>query len=181
MTTALPEPGKASVEDHVRMSHWFLEHASIELTNGNRLQASEKVWGAVAHALQAIGEQRGWNHHIHQNTKDIGGHLANEFDRGHFHSYVVEADAMHLNFYKNEEEEDTIRHAILTAGQFIAELDELRDRPPVPFTVRNATDQRRLGRLLDIPREQLQQQLPLESHSDAGFSRNPEDAGGAPN
>ena len=58
-TTQLPEPGESSIEDHVQLSRWFLEHARIEIANGNRLQASEKIWGAAAHALKAIAIQRG--------------------------------------------------------------------------------------------------------------------------
>ena len=61
-TTQQPSPGNADVGDHVLMSRNFLEQAKIELSKGDGLQASEKVWGAVAHALKAIGVQRGWRH-----------------------------------------------------------------------------------------------------------------------
>jgi hypothetical protein len=178
MTTALPNPGKAGVEEHVQMSHWLLENARRELDRGDRLQASEKVWGAAAHALKAIGEKRGWDHMNHMNVKDIGFHLAQEFGRDHFYTYVNDAELMHLNFYRNEADMDNIRQSIVTAGRFIAELDEIREQPPRPFTVRDATDQRRLGRLLDIERSDFQRLIPIGSHSDAGFSRNPDDNGG---
>ena len=179
MTAELPEPGKAGEEEHVQMSHWFLENAGRELDKGDWPQASEKVWGAVAHALKAIGEKRGWDHMNHMNVKDIGFHLAHEFDRDHFYTCVNEAELMHLNFYRNEADVDIIRHCIATAERFIAELDEIRELPPRPFTVRDRTDQRRLGRLLRIDRRDFQRLLPIGSRSDAGFSRDP-DANGDP-
>ena len=55
MTTALPDRGSSSAEDHAAMSHRFLEHAKIEVDQGNRLQSPEKVWGAVAHASSPSG------------------------------------------------------------------------------------------------------------------------------
>ena len=81
MTTVLPDPGNANMEDHVTISHRFLEHAKVEADKGNRLQAAEKVWGGVAHAIKAIGEKRGWHHDGHRNITEIGRHLGKEFDR----------------------------------------------------------------------------------------------------
>ena len=177
MESELPEPGRPGVDEHVQMSRWFLEKAGSELDKGDRLQASEKVWGAVAHALKAIGEKRGWDHMHHMNIKDIGFHLADEFGRDHFYTYVHDAELMHLNIYRNEADTGDIRQSIITAGRFVAELDELRDQLPRPFTIRDATDQRRLGRLLNIERRDFQRLLPIGSYSDAGFSRNLEGNG----
>ena len=83
-TTQQPSPGNADVGDHVLMSRNFLEQAKIELSEGDGLQASEKVWGAVAHALKAIGVQRGWRHRSHQSIQDIAAHMEDEFDRRDF-------------------------------------------------------------------------------------------------
>ena len=62
MTTPLPLPDSNDVDDHIAISRRFIDHARDELDRGNRLQASEKIWGAAAHALKAIAIQRGWNH-----------------------------------------------------------------------------------------------------------------------
>ena len=102
MMTPLPEPGELGVEGHVQMSRLFLEHAGIYLGQGDRIQASEKVWGAAAHALKAIGEQRGWVHSNHSNIYDIGGQLGREFGQERqFLGYLSQAQAMHNNFYEN--------------------------------------------------------------------------------
>lgn len=61
MAIPLPPPKQVqSPDDHMQISPRFLEHAWDELSKGERLQASEKVYGAVGHALAAIGKERGW-------------------------------------------------------------------------------------------------------------------------
>ena len=59
-TPALPEPGFATVEDRVQISRRLIQQARHELDRGDRLQATEKVWGALAQLLKAHGQQRGW-------------------------------------------------------------------------------------------------------------------------
>lgn len=167
-TTPLPPPGEASIEHHVQMSRRFLEHARNELRMGNRLQASEKVWGAAAHALKAIGMQRGWNHRSHANVNAIGEHLTRECHEPDFARYLLIANAMHRNFYENDAEEDTIEMAIDDAGEFVTRLDEVRASPPRPYTVTDQADQRRLTRLLGLSENY---QLPIGAHSSVGFSK----------
>ena len=168
MTTQLPGPGASSIEDHVQLGLRFLEQAGIELNKGDRLQASEKVWGAVAHSLKAIGIQRDWVHDSHANVIAIGEHLAREFERDDFYDYVATAELMHVNFYENLSEEDGVRRALDRAAIFIAELDKVRASLPMPYTIRDVTDQRRVGRLLGLPREE---RIPIGQRSEVGFSK----------
>jgi uncharacterized protein (UPF0332 family) len=167
-TTQLPDPRQSGIEDHVQMGRRFLEQAGIELDKGDRLQASEKVWGAVAHSLKAIGIQRGWVHDSHANVIAIGEHLAREFERDDFYDYVNTAESMHVNFYENLSEEDAVRRALDRAGIFIAELDKVRTSSPRVYTVRDVTDQRRLARLLGLPREE---RPAIGQRSEVGFSK----------
>ena len=53
-TTPLPPTGHAYSEAHGQMSHRLLEQARQELAAGDRIQASEKAWGAAAHILKAL-------------------------------------------------------------------------------------------------------------------------------
>ena len=62
MTIPLPPTGANSADDHMAISRVFVDHARNELRLGNNLQASEKVWGAAAHAIKAIAIERGWRH-----------------------------------------------------------------------------------------------------------------------
>ena len=166
-TTQQPSPGNADVGDHVLMSRNFLEQAKTELSKGDGLQASEKVWGSVAHALKAIGVQRGWHHRAHQNIKDIAAHMGDEFDRGDFFTHLLMAESMHKNFYENDREQAQISRAIDDAEAFLAKLDEVRALPPRPYTISSSDAQHRLRRLLGLPRDEL----PLRgAHSEVGFS-----------
>ena len=60
--TPLPPPRENQPPAaHIDIStRFWQDHLPIELDNGNRLQASEKIWGSVAHTIIAIGKQRGW-------------------------------------------------------------------------------------------------------------------------
>ena len=59
--TPLPEPGFTPPAEHIQIRHRFWEkHRPIEMGKRNRWQASEKIWGSVAHAVNAIAKDRGW-------------------------------------------------------------------------------------------------------------------------
>ena len=83
MTTVppLPEPGpNQSTEDRRQIGQRFIIHTRAELAVGNRLQAGEKAWGAVAQNLKIIAERRGWNHSRHQHLEALARQLALEYD-----------------------------------------------------------------------------------------------------
>ena len=175
--TALPEPGDFSADDHAQMARRFLEHARTGLQKGDRLQASEKVWGAAAHALNSIAVQRGWRHRSHSSVFDVGEHLGREFNREErFGIYLDRADAMHTNFYQNNRNEGATRLALADVEQFVDELDEIRASPPRPFKVRDSDDRVRLGHLLGL---RAGDRPPIGSYSPVGYSQTrPEDTPG---
>ena len=169
MTTSLPEPGELSVDDHAQLSRRFLEHARLQLTEGDRLQAAEKVWGAAAHALKAVGEQRGWIHDGHPNLFDIGEHLGREFGREtRFSGYLAQAEYMHKNFYQNDRSEVAIRSAMGDVERLVDELEEIRFSSPRPYVVQDNDDRIRLGRLLGLRRGQ---RPAIGDSSPVGYSR----------
>ena len=169
MTISLPEPGELSVDEHAQISRRFLEHARMQLVEGDRLQAAEKVWGAAAHALKAVGEQRGWVHDRHPNIFDIGEHLGREFGReDEFHRYLAQAEYMHRNFYMNGWSEGAIRTALADVKSLTEELDIIRNSAPRPFTVRDNDDRIRLGRLLGLQRADRPS---IGDHSPIGYSQ----------
>ncbi len=153
MMTSLPEPGDLGIEGHAQVSRRFLEQAKIHLAEGDRLQAAEKIWGAAAHALKSVGEQRGWVHNRHPNIFDIGEHLGREFGPGEeFDRYLARADYMHRNFYENDRSESSIRYALADVEKLVGALETIRNLPPRPFTVQDEEDRIRLGRLLGLRR-----------------------------
>lgn len=56
-------PPRAPHADH---SARLLAHAQEMIGKGDRLQASEKIWGAVAHKMKEIACGRGWGWRRHR-------------------------------------------------------------------------------------------------------------------
>ena len=91
---------RVPIEPYTTHSRRLMEHAQKELANGDRLQASEKAWGAVAHQLKAIADRRGWEYEKHQQVFSIVRRLANETeDPNKVTSLFDVARGMHDNFY----------------------------------------------------------------------------------
>ena len=168
LLTALPEPGQLTPDGHAQISRRFLAQARLHLDEHDRLQAAEKIWGAAAHALKAIGEQRGWVHNSHSNILCISEHLGREFGREQeFVSYISQAGFMHQDFYNNEWREDAIAVALVSTTNFVAELEVIRNSPPRPYTVANDSDRIRLGHLLGRRRSERPN---IGEYSPVGYS-----------
>ena len=58
------EPSES--ERYGQLSRQYIERADEYLRAGDRVQASEKGWGAVAEAVKSIAAKRGWNHQGHR-------------------------------------------------------------------------------------------------------------------
>lgn len=148
MIALLPLDGDQSPDDHMAISRRFVAQARDELANGERLQASEKAWGAAAHALKSVAAQRGWYHDDHLLIMGTAIQLGHEFDLRDFEDRIRIAATFHSNFYSNRESADSIRNAIDMVERFVADLDAVRSLPPRPFQVRNGSDRTRLQQLL---------------------------------
>lgn len=139
MTTApaLPEPGAISVEDRVQISLRLIQHARDELAQGDRLQATEKVWGALAQMLKAHGQLRGWlNLGGHRTVGHIARQLHLEYPDIDVASAYIAADNGHRNFYDNEMSPPEIEGIIATVATVLPHLERALREPPRPFTIR---------------------------------------------
>ena len=139
MTTApaLPEPGFAAVEDRVQISRRLIQQARDELDRGDRLQATEKVWGALAQMLKAHGQQRGWmNLGGHRTVGHIARQLDAEYDDLRVSDAYVAADNGHRNFYDNEMSPPEVADIITTVADLLPELENALHESPQPFTIR---------------------------------------------
>ena len=95
MTTARVEP----IESHDIHSERLMRHAEEKLAEGDRLQASEKAWGAVAHRLKSIAERRGWEYNTHAQVYRIIKRLAAELDNRQISVLFSAAKGFHQNYY----------------------------------------------------------------------------------
>ena len=94
MTTGLPP-----IESHAVHSDRLMRHAWRELENGDRLQASEKAWGAVAHRLKAIAAIRGWRYDTHSQAFGIMDRLEAELGEPELKTIFHTANELHKNYY----------------------------------------------------------------------------------
>jgi hypothetical protein len=162
-----PPPGSDIAEHYAQISHRFVEHAKDQLGSGNRLQASEKVWGAANYALKAIALQRGWRHAGQKNVFAIADQLQKEFARPDLNDRLYIARAIHYNFYDNDLEDWQIQGGITSVENYVADLDMIRAAAPQPFTITTTEDQSRLQRLTG-------QTFALGTHSENGFVQPPQ-------
>ena len=86
------------IETHETHSDRLMRHAYRELDRGDRLQASEKAWGAVAHGLKAVAARRGWRYDTHSDAFTIVQRLVEELgERVYFLFKTV--NNLHRNYY----------------------------------------------------------------------------------
>ena len=148
----LPPPGEQTPDDYLQLSRRAVEQSRIELAAGDRVQASEKVSGAVATALKAIAEQRGWRHDSHPLRDAVVSQLGAELGPSTPPAQILyrgrdAAKAQHRNFYENTLYEDDILESIAVGEAFVQAIARLMSEPPRPFTVAKPLDRHRIVQL----------------------------------
>ena len=148
----LPPPGEQSPEDYLQMSRRALQQSNFHLAEEDRLQASEKVSGAVSSALKAVGALRGWRHDGHALRASVASQLGAEL--GHSTPAAQSlylgrsaADDQHRNYYENRLFENDISHSIAAAESFVQVIEKIMNEPPKPFTVSRPLDAHRIYQL----------------------------------
>ena len=86
-------------DDHAAKALEFLAQSDAEFAEGDRLQASEKLWGAATHAVMAAAQQRGWRHGSHRALKEAVRRLSNDHDDIRIMLEFGFAEKFHSNFY----------------------------------------------------------------------------------
>lgn len=164
----LPEPGENSSKHLDQTSKRFQQHTAIEISKGNRLQASEKVWASIGYALSSVGELREWEHdsrfYKQLIARQVGNELAeaaadtrsmsnkerDEYFEGKLAEWMPPYDralVMHNSFRQNELGLQSIKEAQVMAADFIRKLDEYKAKGYSDYTPRIREDQERLLRL----------------------------------
>ena len=108
------------VEEHVRISRQFMRQAEEEFAKGDKLQASEKAWGAAAHAVKAVAQQRGWQHDGHRYLFEAIDRIYRETNDSQIRGLFSTANSLHMNFYENWQTDNsckTVSSGRGTAGE----------------------------------------------------------------
>lgn len=90
-------------ETHLEVSRNFLVHAREQVALGDSLQASEKGWGAVAHAVKALAQRRGWRHNSHRDLFVVSSRLTAATGRLEIAELFSVANALYQNFYEGKD------------------------------------------------------------------------------
>ena len=112
-------------ERYEEISRHLLEQAQEELDKGDILQASDKVWGATDHAIKAVCQRMGWNHHAHNHLRAAASYIASEFGRDDLRLAFGYLESLHINYYEHQWELADVRTGIDNAAFFIGELSTL--------------------------------------------------------
>ena len=133
---------------HSEMSRRLIQQAHYELEQkGDRVQASEKAAGAVAHAIKAIGEDRQWRHGSHNLRREIMGLMADEYGNPALGILQQYADELHGNFYEDRLHEWQLRQELADVTGLLEFLLEVRERGPNPQFAPSAEQQQSIDRL----------------------------------
>lgn len=90
---------------HKCHAYQLMDHAEAMLEEGDRLQASEKAWGAYIHQIKALAEEKGWPYHTTwdlPSVESLVAKLAHEKlgkEEGEVLALAEITDALHKNFY----------------------------------------------------------------------------------
>ena len=124
-----------NTDDYAALSRRLVRQAQEEFDTGDRLQASEKAWGAAAHAVKAIAESRGWNHNSHRLLFDIIDQVSRDLESPSLRTLFQVANSLHQNFYENWQPDGLVQDGIHKVKQLVDLLDEIRARPAHPSAV----------------------------------------------
>ena len=97
------------VLEHRETALEFLREADEYFRQGDDLQGAEKMWGAAAHSVIAVCQQRGWRHRSHRAMSDAVSSIGTELrDAGNELAAVILergfiiASNYHVHFYHRD-------------------------------------------------------------------------------
>ena len=137
MTTPAHSNPTPPIDAHAVHQDAFLSHARAMANARDRLQASEKIWGAAAHAVIGFAKKRGWPIATHADIRDAARFIQRTLgDTREITRLFAVAEGYHVNFYHDTRTISDIREGMAEAEAFaslIADADEripLDARPP---------------------------------------------------
>ena len=104
-------------QEHAQTALDFLDKADSYFEEGDQIQASEKLWGAAAHAILAVSIERGWPHTSHPAMKRAAERLSEEHSDPLIADRFAIAEKYHIDFY----------HLAMTEEAWMADRPRVRD------------------------------------------------------
>lgn len=133
------------VEPHSVHRERMLRHADVMLDKGDRLQASEKIWGAVAHAVKQVARRRQWPNSSHEDLQDIARYLGWKGSYltatdGEINMRFTAAESWHSNFYSDTRSVPNIRAGLRNAERLVSLLTKLDETLPLNLAAPHGRD-----------------------------------------
>ena len=118
--------------DHAQICAEFLRLSRQYLANGQLLQASEKGWGAAAHAAMLIAGIRNWNYTEHwEFDGEVMPQLARETGDSEVHRWGRSANELHRNFYRDSKDEQQIAECLADVANLVNLIRRQVDLPAI--------------------------------------------------
>ena len=105
--------------EHIQTARDFLVRSEQEFDAGERLQASEKLWGAVAHAILAVAQQRGWQFGSHHDLLQAARNISEEQADPAIYIQFRETRRLHANYYQGFLEDPKLAELRTNAHIFV--------------------------------------------------------------
>lgn len=116
-----------------RQSRHFLNLVDDELARGELEEASNKLWGAAAHAIKAVAESRDWTHNSHALLESAIMRSVAEGAPAHLVGLYDLASRFHRGFYGDQPfTANQIRNGKQPIAEFIQTLESLPPPNPAP-------------------------------------------------
>lgn len=109
-------------DEHVQTAQDFLVKSDNYFAEGDVLQGSEKLWGAAAHAVMAIAQERGWDYGSHYALRQVAMRLEDEMDDERIRLGFIASEKFHANFYHNFMEESELDMSRPSAKRFVERM-----------------------------------------------------------
>ncbi len=110
--------------NHAQTAEGFPADSDREFDAGDTLQASEKLWGAAAHAIMAVAQQRSLEYGTHRTLINSARQITDEQDdellRSALQAGILAARHFHSNFYNRTMEPEDIEYDRPLVHRFVA-------------------------------------------------------------
>ena len=98
---------------------------------GDRIQASEKLWGVAAYGIKVISDARGWPHNTHTDTIILARYITEMLGDQRIGDLFLMMNGFHGNFYEDRVDDATLRRGLTHAGELAELLRSAHDAIPL--------------------------------------------------
>lgn len=118
------------IAPHAERRDRLYAHSGKMVREGDRLQASEKAWGAVAHALKIVAERRNWPYAGRSDAKVIIKHIADLTGNYKAVKQFDDVEELHGNYYADVYPMEDIKTRRASAKELLAFLKKANSQLP---------------------------------------------------